>query len=244
MFERLDALRDDVRYAFRQLRRSPGFSAALALTFALGIGANATMFEILDRLLFRPPAFMPDADRVGRVYLRRPRGDGTERIDINISYLRYTEMRDHTRAFAKTAAIYQDPDEIVGTGSDAEALTSGWSARASGRCSTRSRLSAATSPPTRIVPPRGTNVTCSATDTGSRVMAVTETVLGRQLRIGGLQYTVIGVAAEGLSRRLGRQRRRRTSRSRRRARHARQRSILPEPRRVVARDDRATFGLA
>ena len=47
---------------------------------------------------------MPDADRVGRVYLRRPRPDGTERIDNNISYLRYTEMRDHTRAFATTAA--------------------------------------------------------------------------------------------------------------------------------------------
>src|SRR3982751_6898157 len=66
MFERLDAVRDDLRYALRQLRRAPGFSAALALTFALGIGANATMFEILDRLLFRPPAIIPHARRVVR----------------------------------------------------------------------------------------------------------------------------------------------------------------------------------
>src|SRR4029079_15326726 len=125
MVERLDALRDDVRYALRQLRRSPGFSAALALTFALGIGANATMFEILDRLLFRPPAFMPAADRVGRIYIHRPRPDGTDRIDNNLSYLRYTEMRDHTRAFGTTAAVYQDDRGIVGSGNDAEALAVG-----------------------------------------------------------------------------------------------------------------------
>src|SRR5215204_3636878 len=105
MFERFDAVRDDVRYALRQLRRAPAFSAALALTFALGIGANATMFEILDRLLFRPPAFMADADRVGRIYIHRPRPDGTDRIDNNLSYLRYTELRDHTRAFANAAAV-------------------------------------------------------------------------------------------------------------------------------------------
>src|SRR4029453_10096099 len=105
--------------------RAPAFSAALALTFALGIGANATMFEILDRLLFRPPAFMPDADRVGRIYLRSPRPDGSDRIDNNISYLRYTEMRDHTRAFATTAAVFQDDDRVVGTGDDARGLSVG-----------------------------------------------------------------------------------------------------------------------
>src|SRR5689334_21489090 len=121
MFERLDALRDDLRYAVRQLRRAPGFSTALAITFALGIGANATMFEIIDRLLFRPPAFMPDANRVGRVYLRSTNADGTERIDGNISYLRYTELRDHTRTFATAAAIFQNDEELLGTGAAAEA---------------------------------------------------------------------------------------------------------------------------
>ena len=125
MFERFDALRDDVRYALRQLRRAPAFSAALALTFALGIGANATMFRSSMPLLFRPPAFMADADRVGRVYLRYPTPDGSERIDVNISYLRYTELREKSRAFETTAAVFQDENRIVGTGTAAEAIAVG-----------------------------------------------------------------------------------------------------------------------
>ena len=66
-----ETLWQDVRYAVRGLRQKPGFSIAVILTLGLGIGANAAMFGITDRLLFRPPAFMKDPDRVHRVYLVR-----------------------------------------------------------------------------------------------------------------------------------------------------------------------------
>ena len=58
-----EALRDDLRYALRGIRRQPGFAIVVALTFALGIGANAVMFGVIDRLLLRPPAHVvaPDA---------------------------------------------------------------------------------------------------------------------------------------------------------------------------------------
>ena len=45
-----------VRHALRTLRRSPTLSIGIIATFALGIGANATMFSVIDRLLLRPPA--------------------------------------------------------------------------------------------------------------------------------------------------------------------------------------------
>jgi len=197
MFERLDALRDDLRYAFRQLRRAPGFSAALALTFALGIGANVTMFEILDRLLFRPPAFMRDADRVGRVYLRRPRPDGTERIDLAISYLRYTELRDHTRAFATTAAVYQDEQRIVGTGAGAEALGVGLvSASFWSLFDARPELGRYFRPDEDRVP-NGTAVAVLSHGYWMSRFGGERSVLGRQLRIGGTHYTIIGVAPRG-----------------------------------------------
>jgi predicted permease len=199
MFERFDALADDVRFALRQLRRAPGFSAALAVTFALGIGANATMFEILDRLLFRPPAFMPDPDRVGRIYLRRPLADGTERIDNNISYLRYTEMRDRTRAFANTAAVYQDDQRIVGTGNAAEALGVGLVSASFWSMFDARPVAGRYFTPDEDQPPRGTNVVVLGYGYWQSRFAGDRAVLGRQLRVGGMQFTIIGVAPNGFN---------------------------------------------
>jgi putative ABC transport system permease protein len=67
-----DAIRQHVRDASRGLRRTPGMSAAVIILLALGIGANATMFEIVDRLLLRPPDHLVDADRLRLVYSHRP----------------------------------------------------------------------------------------------------------------------------------------------------------------------------
>src|SRR5215210_4828421 len=65
----LDTRTQDVRYAARALRRNPGFTLGVILTLGLGIGANSSMFAVVDRLMFRPPSLMRDADRVHRVYL-------------------------------------------------------------------------------------------------------------------------------------------------------------------------------
>lgn len=46
----------DLRLAFRSLRSAPGFSAAVVFMLALGLGANTTMFGVLDTLLLEPPA--------------------------------------------------------------------------------------------------------------------------------------------------------------------------------------------
>ena len=44
----------DLRFAFRQLLKTPAFTAVALITLALGIGANAALFSIMDRLLYRP----------------------------------------------------------------------------------------------------------------------------------------------------------------------------------------------
>ena len=59
----------DLKYALRGLRLKPVFAIAVIVTLGLGIGANAAMFGIVDRLLFRPPAFMHDPATAHRVYV-------------------------------------------------------------------------------------------------------------------------------------------------------------------------------
>jgi len=109
-------LAQDLRYAARGLRGTPGFTLVVVLTLALGIGANATMFGIIDRLLVRPPAYLADPAHTNLVYLGRT-FDGVEHLSPNISYTRYLDLGKNTKSFGETAATFYF-DLAVGTGEE------------------------------------------------------------------------------------------------------------------------------
>ena len=66
---RVEEVRADVRFALRQLRRAPGFTAIAAITLALGIGANSAIFALVDATLLRPVPFA-NPDRLVVVWER------------------------------------------------------------------------------------------------------------------------------------------------------------------------------
>src|SRR5215208_1953777 len=113
----IDSLRQDLRFAWRNVMARPGFTSAIVLTLGLGIGANAAMFGIVDRLMFRPAPYLADPDHTHRVYLRYQTTLG-ERIDRNIQYTRYTDLQRWTTSFDRMAAFgYRQA--AIGSGDDA-----------------------------------------------------------------------------------------------------------------------------
>lgn len=117
----LQSFAESVRYAVRGMRRAPGFTAGVVLTFALGIGANATMFGILDRILLRPPEHVVDHESVRRIAVNTLNRNTGERGPSE--YLAYLDVQDFTQAgaFAKVAA-YGGRELTVGRGLEAQRL--------------------------------------------------------------------------------------------------------------------------
>src|SRR5437764_3079851 len=62
---------EDLAYAFRMLRKTPGLTATIILSLAIGIGANTAIFSVVDALLLRPLPY-PNADRLAVLWLRSP----------------------------------------------------------------------------------------------------------------------------------------------------------------------------
>ena len=108
------AFAQDFRYALRGLRLKPGFALAVIVTLGLGIGANATMFGIVDRLLFRPPAFLIAPDRASRLYLVA-HVRGKENTQSGLGYRRFLDLREATKSFDAMTPFYTR-NMVVGTG--------------------------------------------------------------------------------------------------------------------------------
>ena len=108
----LEILLQDVRYAGRMLRRSPGFAATAISALALGIGANTAIFTVVNTVLLQPLAY-PEPDRLVQLELSSPQGNG------NITSIpKFIIWREQTQVFQDVAAYDLGGPGVNLTGGD------------------------------------------------------------------------------------------------------------------------------
>lgn len=93
-------LAEDLRYGFRTLAKNPGFTTVAVIALALGIGANATVFAIVNGVLFKNMPFVDD--RV--LYLSTKNLNRGERRS-GVSWPDFRDWRDHVKSFDGMAAM-------------------------------------------------------------------------------------------------------------------------------------------
>ena len=105
----MQTLLQDLRYAFRLLAKSPGFTAIAILTLALGIGANTAIFSVVNAVLLRPLAFR-DPSRLVIVAEKSPFPT------ISTSYQNFVDWRDQSRSFESMEATRGTGLSLTGAG--------------------------------------------------------------------------------------------------------------------------------
>ena len=103
----LDHLWQDVRYGVRLLRRSPLFTAIAVVSLAIGIGANTTIFSIVNAMLLRSLPGLAEPARLVDIG-RTQNGDGFD----TISYPNYQDLRQRVTTLADVYAYRVEPQPI------------------------------------------------------------------------------------------------------------------------------------
>ena len=106
----------DLRYALRQLTKSPGFTIVAVFTLALGIGANSAIFSVIDAIFLRSLPF-PNPDRLTMIWATAPQHPDNDR-QVH-SYPDFVDLRAQNHTFSALAA-YSMVAAIWGTGDDSE----------------------------------------------------------------------------------------------------------------------------
>ena len=188
----MNTLLQDLRYALRQLRNSPGFALTAVLTLALGIGANSTIASWIDSTLLDPiPGVARTSDMVTLM-----RGERSEHPTPPFSYPDFVDIRDNAKTFSGMLAYHDDFMSITESGKPERiygALTSANYFEVLGVKPALGR----TLLPTQANERAGAAEAVLGYDLWQDRFAGDPSIIGKSIQINLHPYTIVGVAPKG-----------------------------------------------
>ena len=196
-----DRFRQDARYAWRGLRRTPAFTLTVIATLGLGIGVNAAMYSFLDRMFVRPPAGVVGADGVRRLYLDSPVNAARGGVGVfgSLSYPRFAALAERFGDTVLVAAYSPSGGSLLKRGEALDSVrTSYVSPHYFSVLRLRPTIGRFFAPEeSRIESP--TSVAVISDDLWRRSFGGDPGIVGRAIDIKVGRFTVIGVAARGFT---------------------------------------------
>jgi putative ABC transport system permease protein len=176
----------DLRYALRALLRAPGFTLAVVVTLALGIGANSAVFSVVHSVLLRPLPYS-EPGRLVNVYGRYPDFGRT-----STSLPDFQDLRAGTRSFEQMAARHASGFVLTGEGEPERVIADRITANFLPTLGVRPALGRGFLPEEEQVGGDDRVVVLSHGYWQRRFGGDTQ-IIGRRLTLGGASYTVVGV---------------------------------------------------
>jgi len=181
----------DLRFAFRQLAKSPGFTAIALITLALGIGLNTSMFSLMNLLILKPLPY-PESGQLVRIYRTTPQSNVANHAAPD-----YADLTRETKGVADLATYRQWGYTLTPEGRPSANLNS-------------LRVSASFLPALGLKPEAGRWFTAEEDDPGNHVIILSyETwqahfggdpaIVGRNVQVDGESTTVVGVMPASFS---------------------------------------------
>src|SRR5438876_2289222 len=189
----LETFFHDLRFAFRMLRKNPGFTAVAALTLALGIGANTAIFSIVNAVVLRPLPYKDSA----RIVTFHTKTAMFPNFTLALTWPAFQEVRAQATLLEETTAYWATDRTLTGVDQPevlrATGVSSGFFEELGGYAQQGRLLSEQDHQP-------GQNRVAVISDALWRTRFATDSgVIGRKLILDKEVYTIVGIAAKGFA---------------------------------------------
>ena len=182
----MDTLWQDLRYSFRILWKSPGFTIVAILALALGIGANTAIFSVVNAVLLRPLPYK-DPNRLAILW------EKAATQDTSVAYLNFQDWREQNQSFEEITAFRRASFNLIGAG-EPERLA-GRMASASFFSTFGEKLYKGADFPAAEDRVGGQKVVILGHGFWQRRFGGDEGIIGKQLSLNNQSYTVIGITS-------------------------------------------------